>query len=177
MTPEVEKIFDEIDTELAGLIEELKSESPETLNRAPQPGKWSVVQVMSHLMRAESLSDQYLRKKLSFNPKLKDAGWNAGFREWLLWFYLSVPIKFPAPKLVSTEYLPESADFEELAEKWQSQRAALRSFMAELPSDIFRKEVYKHPISGRLSLGGMLKFYKWHFVRHRKQIRRALNGK
>lgn len=166
--------FDKIDRKLQQLLDELKQYSDEKLNHKPTPESWSVLQVMHHLMLAENLSGKYVQKKLSFNPELKNTNLGTAWRMLVLRSYNYLPLKLKAPKNVGSENLPETSGFEQTAEKWLTQRQELRAFLSTLPDEIFKKEVYKHPIAGRLNLDGMLQFFEGHFDRHRKQINRIL---
>ncbi len=156
------------------LFEALEGYTPEALNHQPGEGKWSALQVMYHLFLAEGYAGNYVKKKLGFKPNLKKAGLRAAVRSRLLSLYLNSPIKWKAPKAVSTEKLPEHSDLETIAERWNKQRGELQQLLISLPETIFNKEVYKHPIVGRITLSGMLDFFEDHFDRHQKQIQRTL---
>ncbi|MEL7123613.1 MAG: DinB family protein [Bacteroidota bacterium] len=161
-------------SELDDLIEHLKAYSNEQLNHRPAEGVWSVIDVMHHLMRAEMLSHNYVKKKLSYGGTFKKAGLATSWRLFVLNTYLRLPIKFKAPELVSQVHFPEKSDFNEVQGKWRTQRKSLLAFLEELPEEIFDKEIYKHPLAGRVTLGGMVDFFIAHFQRHRKQIYRTI---
>jgi len=55
------------------------------------------------------------------------------------------------------------------------ERKDLYEFIDSVSEDYIDKEVYKHPLGGRLSLTGMLEFFDSHFDHHSKQIFRALD--
>ena len=170
----VAKKLDRMDAKLTALLEVLKDYSEDTLNKRPGENKWSVMQVMHHLILSEGFGHQYVEKKLSFNPELKNAGALALWRTFLMNTYLKFPFKVNAPEAVSGPKLPEKSSFWEAAKKWKTQRQALRQLFESLPPDHFKKEIYKHPFAGRLTLGGMLDFFDGHFDRHRKQINKIL---
>ena len=176
MRKSIEKQLNTLDEELRLLLRDLKKFSDGDLNWQPKAGKWSVLQVMQHLMRAELLSHKYVEKKLSFNPTLKRAGLLSFFNRLLLRFYLKLPFRFKAPEAVADEQFPEKAAFWDLVKQWNEQRAALRDYLGGLPDELFKKAIYKHPFGGRMSLGGMLTFHISHFRRHRKQISRILDN-
>lgn len=163
-----------LNSDLSKLLEELKNYSEEDLNRPPKPGAWSALQVMHHLMLSEELGHQYIEKKLSFNPTLKNKGVMSSLRFRLLSLYLGSPFKFKAPDIIGDEALPVKSSFWETAKKWKAQRTQLESFLDSLPEAYANKEIYKHPAAGRLTLSHMVRFYHDHFRRHRKQIRKAL---
>ncbi|HMO41160.1 MAG TPA: DinB family protein [Saprospiraceae bacterium] len=168
--------LDRMDNKLQQLLEALRPYSDETLNQRPAAGQWSVLQVMHHLLLTETLSLRYVQKKLSFQPKLKPVNIVTTLRGAALRFYNLLPIKLKAPNNVGDPSLPEQSSLGEVARDWQGLRNDLRDYLQTLPEDIFRKEVYRHPLSGRQSLGGMIDFFDGHFDRHHKQIRRILRN-
>lgn len=176
INPKVEKQLSLLDKKLNNLLEELKDYSDAQLNRSPGEGKWSVIQVMHHLLLAETGSYNYLQKKLSFNPELKDSGFQSWYRKQGLRLFLWAPFKWKSPAAIGDEYLPEQAGFWDTARQWKEQRAQLKIYLNSLPPDIFAKEAYKHPRAGRLDIAGMLEFFNWHFNRHRKQILRIVKA-
>lgn len=173
MTPQILQHLDHLDASLRTLLERLLQEDS-YLDQKLSPERWSVYEVMQHLMLSEGNSLKYLRKKTLGMNQLKTAGFQAEFRIWLLELVMRSPIKFKAPKGAGVEVFVPVESFAALSGQWQKQREELRQFLSELPLEIFDKEVYRHPRSGMLSIGGMLRFFQVHFDRHDKQIKRIL---
>lgn len=163
-----------LDTKLALLLRDLKNYSDAKLNERPSDDDWSVLQIMQHLMKAEAGAVAYVKKKLSFNPELKDANLVSGFRSMFLNLSLSSPIKIKAPSAVSGENLLTDLTFWDVAKQWKQQRKELEEYMKSLPDELYQKELYKHPLSGKITLTGMLSFFNTHVDRHTKQIKRTL---
>ncbi|MCP3933286.1 MAG: DinB family protein [Bacteroidetes bacterium] len=163
-----------MDNDLIALLNKLESYSDTSLNKKPDAESWSVLQILHHLIRSEGLSKKYVEKKLSFKPKLNRPGLSNIFRNFLLKSYLNVPIKFKAPKGVSTPHLPESSDIKSTKDIWLNQRKELRQYLKTIPSEMIGKEIYKHPIAGRLTLPQMLDFFQTHYERHKKQLEKTL---
>lgn len=170
----LEKRLKLLDKKLNQLLEELKYYSEDQLNRKPGVGKWSVIQVMHHLLLAETGSLNYLQKKLGYNPELSNAGIQSWVRKQALKFFLWAPIKWKAPPKIGDEYLPAYAGFWDTAKLWKEQRTNLKAYLGTLPPDIFKKEAYNHPRAGRMDIKGMIGFFDQHFDRHHKQIRRII---
>ncbi len=160
--------------QVESLLNSLETTADAVLNQKPAHGGWSAIQVMHHLILSEELSLRYVQKKLSFESNLG----NAGLPEWLrartLWFYLNVPIKFKAPPMVGRENLPDVATFADTKARWMDIRRQWAEYFSQMPPDIASKAVYRHPLAGRLSWLGMITFFRTHFERHSKQIRRTL---
>lgn len=175
MTKAVERQLDKLHKDLIELLRDLEGYSEARLNEKPTPKSWSVFQVMHHLVLVEGYAMQYVEKKLSFNPELKKANALTSMREATMTTLLKSPLRRKAPDAVGTVTLPEHSTFWEIAKKWKNQREDLKKYLADLPEDYYKKEIYKHPFAGRISIGGMLKFFQQHFNRHKKQIYRNLD--
>lgn len=160
--------------QVESLLQELALHTDAALNKRPPNGGWSVVQVMHHLIISEEQSLRYARKKLSFDPKLSDAGPMEWLRARTLWFYLNVPIKFKAPPMVGDENLPAFVTAADTKTRWLKIRQDWTDYLEQMPAEIANKAVYRHPIAGRLSWLGMFTFFRTHLDRHLKQIRRTL---
>ncbi|MEM6320389.1 MAG: DinB family protein, partial [Bacteroidota bacterium] len=167
-------LLHKIDEKLAALLRDLKNYSDAKLNEQPSESSWSVLQIMQHLMGAEKGALAYVQKKLSFNPELEKANVLSGLRSTFLNLSLAAPFKIQAPAAVSGDFLRTDLTFWEVAKQWKSQRKALALYLEELPEEFFEKELYKHPLTGKMSLAGMLSFFSTHMDRHTRQIRRTL---
>lgn len=165
--------IEKIDQQLNNLIDRLSKYDQDTLNTR-MPGRWSVLDNLQHLKRAERLSEAYVKKKLSFNPSLKKAGLGASWRSFLLNSYARMPFKFKAPPAVNEEHFPETSSLEEIQKEWSAQRSNLKNYFSSLPEDLFDKELYKHPLVGKVTLSAMIDFFGIHMKRHEHQIERAL---
>ena len=173
MHPSFQTLLDTLEQEREALFSLLEFRSDKDLNHPPAPGTWSAIQVMHHLIISEELALQYLRKKLSFDPKFEKAGLRSRMRVVLLKFYLGLPFKFKAPEAVSGEALPAFVSLADTRARWSATRREMAAFLAEMPESHLDKELFKHPFAGKMTLEGMLEFFLTHFRRHREQIIRS----
>ena len=164
-----------LNVKLENLLDDLEAYSHEALNNKPSVDSWSAAQVMYHLMLSENYALQYCKKKLGFKPTLKKAGIGAKVRSLIVQGYLLSPIKVKAPKAVASPMLPKEGDLISIAKKWREQRREMGDFLNSIPVEYLDKEVYKHPLGGRLSLAGMIDFLDAHFQNHKKQIFKAIS--
>jgi len=163
-----------INEDLTELISTCQKLDHETLNWKPSENEWSVAQVCQHLMLTEKLSMKYVKKKLSFNPKLKSAKLTDTWRVGTLGLYSKFSWKVKAPKAVNENNFPAESNFEEIKSHWKEERTALWEYFNKIPEEHIGMQIYRHPIAGRMSMRGMLVFFHEHFLRHRKQINRIL---
>jgi uncharacterized damage-inducible protein DinB len=145
-----------------------------TLNRTPGTACWSVVQVMSHLVKSESLSVAYIRRKAGESGTLKTAGLGEAVRSALINFAMTVPVRFSAPAVVAE--VPENDDPAAVRQRWEQVRAELRQVIESMPDSLFDKTVYRHPRAGLMNLRQALSFMEAHATRHARQIDETLNA-
>ena len=172
MKPKIQTLFHQLEAQRLQMIQDISSYDNALLNKRPQPEAWSVVQVILHLMMAEASSVAYMRKKLSFTSQIPKAGFKSHFRRWALNVAFVLPFKFKAPKGLDT--LPEYTDFNDLKNKWASQRLDLQTFIESLPDNVIESEIWRHQIAGKMSIPQMLDFFHDHVQRHKNQIQRTL---
>ncbi len=163
-----------LDQKLILLLRDLQHYSDAKLNEQPNENAWSVLQIMQHLMKAEEGGILYIKKKLSFNPELEKAGVLSNMRAMALNMSMSSPIKIKAPEGVSGEALLTNLTFWDVAKQWKQQRQEMKAYLESLPSELYGMDVYKHPLTGKMTLSNMLSFFNKHVDRHTSQIRRTL---
>ncbi|WP_235297580.1 DinB family protein [Portibacter marinus] len=166
--------LDKMDEALEELFANLAKFNNEQLNKSPEEGVWSPIQLLNHMTLSEKLSLAYCRKKLSFDPKLKNKNLRSWFNARLITWSLASPFKFKAPAPVREGEFNANGSLQESEKLWKAIRKDLRQFLNEVPEKYIEKEVYKHPNGLRLSLEGMLDFLNQHFKRHRKQMYQRL---
>ncbi len=98
------------------LYKSLENLSIEQLNYNPKPEKWSILQIIFHLVKTEQVVLISFQNGLKKGSNAKIAGLNSKFRSLLLNLALKSTIRFKAPKLL--QKVPETYDFDELSNKW-----------------------------------------------------------
>lgn len=166
-------VFNELEQQRHKIIELVKDLPAEKFNHAPS-GKWSIAQILTHILVAERLSVIYMRKKSQGVDQLEDAGFMAQVRLALLIVSQRIPsIKFKAPKIV-LENTPPALSFHELVATWEKQRNDLKTFLDGISEKNVKKEVYKHVYAGRLDARQGMIFLREHVNHHWPQINRLL---
>lgn len=155
------------------LLAEAATYDVSLLNRIPPGGGWSAAQVLLHLIEAEERSLQYLLKKAQPGATYEKPGFSHRWRGFLLWLSLVSPLKWKAPAGL-TENFPQQVPLEELQTRWRAVREAFTSFFQQMPAEMSRLAVYKHPRAGKISWTDFFAFMRSHVARHTKQMRKAL---
>jgi hypothetical protein len=166
--------FERLEGERISLLTTLATVSEKTLSSSPASGKWSVNQILIHLLTSEKLTLAYLRKKSLGIDQLK----NSGPWEWiriniLKWSQRLPVLKYKAPKYVLSN-TPDALPLEELERRWTSVRMELRQFLDTVKDSDVRKLIYKHPVAGRFDVVQCLMFMREHYHHHLPQIKRLL---
>ena len=176
MDQRTKDLFTKLEKKLSALEQELTKLPAEQLSKRPKLGAWSVLEVLHHLKIAEAGSQRYIEKKLSYNSELPNTNLQSEARSLFLTVFNRFPLKFKAPKAVNEANFPKDIPFSQIMEDWKVQRQNLHDYLNSLDASLFKKQVYKHPLGGRLSLTNMLQFFDSHFDRHYQQIQRTLRA-
>jgi uncharacterized damage-inducible protein DinB len=164
----IEKQFTKLEAQREDLLRRVESSSASVLNSKPG-GKWSVLEILTHILTAEQLSQAYLKKKLQGIESLPEAGLSSRIRSGLLTISQRLPLKYKAPRRV-VENTPEGLPLDEIRKRWDSSRQEYRELLEGFTAATVSKAVYKHPRAGYLNVLQMITFYRDHIVHHRPQI-------
>jgi uncharacterized damage-inducible protein DinB len=172
----LQHIFDRLEKQRVGLLGELKNYSIEQLNQHPNK-KWSVNEILSHLIAAERLSLQYLQKKIQGVNETKDSGIWEELKMLLLKISQRIPgLKFKAPKIV-LERTTSHDSLTTLEGEWAQLRKEVRAFLETVQDDHIKRNIYRHAVAGRLNIQHALLFFREHIIHHRPQIKSLLKSK
>ena len=160
----------------ATLLRSLASLDAERLNRKPDPGAWSILQVIAHLTKSEGGTLQYIKKKTQDPGALPRAGIVPWLRIAALVVGINSPFKFKAPKGLAD--LPETSDFPAASFAWAEVREDWREFVLAFPTALNDRLIFRHPFVGLLGPAQTMIFLNEHLANHVRQIgriRKALN--
>ena len=173
MHPKLQALFSEIETQRQHLQVSLGHVVPAQFNAAPQPGKWSMSEVVSHVVTSEKLSLGYMEKKIN---AIGSVGTTNVLNEFMLGVFIAsqrLPLKYKAPKSIGNKpnaYTSVDVFFSD----WQQSRQRLAVFLEAFPAHGLHKKIYRHPVMGRCSVLHCLAFFREHFNHHLPQITRQL---
>lgn len=175
MNQVLEKHYKHLEEQRSQIVELLKSLPHEALAKSPVPGKWSILEILTHLYSAEKVSMNYIKKKSLGIDTVGDTGiWNA-FMLGLLRVSQRIPMRYKAPRVV-VENTPPLVPMPELMAKWDLLRLELKSMLENVPEKYVHRLVYKHPVAGRLSFPQAVAFFSEHVRHHIPQINRLIKA-
>lgn len=167
MNSSLQKQFDALEKQRLQLLREVSNCPIELLNKNPLSNKWSINQIIQHLILAEELSQKSIKAKL-LAGNFETAGMMTHVRTFLLKVFLRSKVKFKAPVAVSK--LPENLEFTELHQRWEESRKQLYKLLEYIPPSLLNKYIFKHPVAGKMNIQGGLAFMQEHVRRHAQQI-------
>jgi hypothetical protein len=173
MNRKLELQFDELERSKAALLKKLEALDEGLLSKKPDSKSWSVVQVVSHLIKIEEGSMNYMKKKLSYNPPLKSTGWWTALKIWFTKLMMRLPLRYK-----TTDFLEEATNdvtLEEAGKLWEVTRKQMRNFFDGLTEQQLSAALHKNLLAGRVNVYQQMSFMQVHFDRHLKQIDRVIN--
>ncbi len=175
MNTTFQPIYNELEHQRSEILNRVKDLTVDKFNYTPSSEKWSVSQILTHILTAEQLSVGYMKKKALGIDQLKNSGTFSSLTLMLLKISQRIPaIKFKAPKVVVTN-TPAPLPIAELTSRWEAHRHDLKVFLESIDDRNVKKLIYKHPIAGRLDARQAMIFFHEHIIHHWPQINRLLN--
>ncbi len=160
--------FNLLEQERKDLFAKLEVLDGDVLNYKPAADKWSITQIVFHLVKTEKLV------VISMNREMKNIDFanKLGMKERLSSFILNTALKtsfkFKAPEIVRN--VPDETDINDLMTKWTAARNNLKQTLEKLNAESSKKFLFEHPYSGRLNAPQTLNFLYNHFKHHLRQI-------
>lgn len=173
MNQKLNRLFERLEVQRHELLEKVK-QVPDKFDAKPNDKKWSLHQLLAHLVAAEKLSNQYISKKIQGIDHAGDTGIMEDLKMGVLKVSQRLPLKFNAPKPVvatTNSYTNLAA----LIAEWDSTREDFKQLLNQVKDDQLKRKVYKHVIAGRLNIVHAVEFLHEHVAHHLPQVNRLLN--
>lgn len=157
----------------ADICRELSALTPNQFSQRLFENKWSVSELMAHLITSERLSVRYLKKKMLGMETAGRTGWWADAKMVVLQISQRLPLKFKAPKRVVAE-TPSYQNVEVMLADWKAVRKEMETILETFSEKDIDKKIYRHIIAGRLNIVHAVRFLNEHILHHRPQLDRLL---
>jgi uncharacterized damage-inducible protein DinB len=168
MNPTLEIKYLSLEKSRNRLLDELEGFDEELLTAQPAEGKWSINQIILHLIQVEKFTTGYVQNKLQKNTPLKSSAFSNKLKFILLKLALKSTKKFVAPAPVAN--VPNTETLLNLRKQWDNTRFSLEDLLNDLPAHSLNKYYFKHPSVGPLTIPQTLGFLQDHFNHHLRQI-------
>ena len=168
MNPKLEAKYLYLEKSRNKLLKDLQDLDEATLNTSPAEGKWSIGQIVAHLVQVEQLTMGYIQRKLQKEEELQHVNVKNAVKAMLLKVALNSGMKFKAPQVAAE--VPDEVDLNAVRLQWDETRYKLEDLLTELPPALLDKCLFRHPYAGMLSITQTLTFLQDHFNHHLQQI-------
>ncbi len=168
MREELQRQLDKLDKQRHALLDGLETLTAEQVAFRPGPSKWSIGQVIEHLVISE-------REIFKCVPEQSQKGQGIySLRNRISYILVVVILKLGLPvPVVSHEMEPEGrSSLTELYRQWDENHRWLRSFVEKLPAEDWDRPVFCHPVAGPLTFAQSIHLDRLHLNTHLRQIKR-----
>lgn len=175
MHPSFQKLFEEIESQRKSILSSVHHLTQDQLNKPLAPGKWSVSQILSHLITAERMSVNYIQKKIQGIEQIEDTGLWEELKINLLKISQRLPgLKFKAPNRV-VENTTFYNDLSTITKEWDLVRNEFKTLLEKIPAQYINRRIYRHVRAGYLNVRHALIFFREHIIHHTPQIKKLVN--
>lgn len=166
-SPSTEVRLQSIVRKRARLLDEIAAMPTAQVTSHPRPGKWSIQEIVEHLVLSEVgvLGDlAALREVPPQRRALKHR-----IRYWVVMFVLrfDIPVQVPSRALLPKGERPIA----ELGRQWEAQHRLLGEWLANPAPRQVGQPLFRHPIAGPMTVVESLRMLEVHLDRHTRQVR------
>lgn len=173
MNPKLQRQFDLLEEARADIVRKVSNVSESTYATS-KGDKWSIAQILIHIVISERLAVLYMRKKSLGVQTLKDSGLIEPVKLMLLKVSQRLPLKYKVPTSIR-EKTPVAPPKDELFKIWEEERAKLKTFLSSIEEQHVNKMIFKHPIAGMFNAAQGVAFLREHLLHHKPQIVKLLS--
>lgn len=163
MSQKLVKQFDDYCAKTIGDVQKLENYSTEILQSKPVPGKWSMIQLLDHLLSIEKGSLMYMMKK-SADQELKKVKFKNRFYHFLTRIVLKSGKKVKAPAVVAEP--SNEKDLATILKEFENIRSKMREFVSKWPEERHDQLIFRHPLAGMFTLKQTISFLSEHWSHH-----------
>ena len=155
-----------IEGKRARLMHLVSEMDPTAVSAHPRPGKWSIQEIIEHLVLSEigvfgDLSE--LEQRRPHPRTVKD---RVLYLVVMFILRFDIPVKVPSPALIPEGRLSR----DELRAQWAANHDRLRAWITAAEPGPLDHPLFLHPIAGPMTTGQSLRMLEVHLDRHARQI-------
>ena len=170
MLPDIQAQYDSLKLKFEALLQRLDSLTGETLAFKAGPDRWSIVEVVEHLVIAEKGLLEQLATNIPASTLDPEAKTPEKHRTVIKVMERDIEVDVPHASLEPHGNIA----LEDLCSQWKDIRNKLPGLLAEIKPEKKDDPVFQHPYGGPLDIADTLQFYEVHFDNHMRHIDRIL---
>jgi len=170
MHTELRKRIGALDRIRRALLDEVEALAPEVVEAKPRPEKWSILEIVEHLVIAE-------REILGGLPDASQlSGKRRSVKNRVLYAVVMTVLRYPIPvKVPSRGMVPKGeSSLAELRSQWDENHRWLTSCVTSLDEEGLCQAVFVHPVAGPMTVMQAVRMDQIHVERHTRQIGKIL---
>lgn len=170
MDAKLREKIDEFEKKRISLLDEVEALDETRLRARPIEGKWSILEIIEHLVIAE-------REVLGGLPKYDAlADQRQSLRNGLMYRVVMFVLRYGIPvKAPSKKMLPQSElSLADLRRRWDENQQWFRTLVEMLDEEGLKKAFFRHPVSGPININQAVEMSLAHIDSHTRQIRERL---
>ncbi len=152
------------------LMAEMATLDAARLNATPISGKWSILQILEHLVVAERAVYLGLPNPADLVSRTRGVPHHLRYALVMGVLRLGVPVRMPSPTMAPRG----GRDLGDLVRMWDENQHWLRAVAERLGAAVDHAAVLAHPIAGPLTVGQAVRMGQVHVNGHIRQIRQRL---
>lgn len=169
MTPVLARSFEKLERQKTEALGEIAAWSPERLRFRPDPASWSTLDVLDHLMKVE----QALLKAVMANlPHGQPVSLRSRLGARLVIGVMRSRLRVKVPPAATSVLPGAKLDPAGLGPRWTATRDELGALLATLSREQLRRGLFRHPVSGWMTMPHAVTFLAAHFGHHQRQLAR-----
>ncbi len=162
----LQRLLQTLDDQRLALLGELETLREDVLKVRPGPEAWSILEILEHVVVAESVILRGLPPRSGLVAQPRNLGHRLKYGLVTLILRFRIPVKVPSRRMLPTG----QASLAELRTAWDAHLAWLRAFVAEDEAAALESAFFTHPIAGPITLVQALRMDLLHVGIHRRQI-------
>lgn len=163
-------LIQSLDGQRLALLGELEALSVDMLKTRPRPDAWSILEILEHVVVAESVILRGLPPRAGLVAQPRNLGHRVKYGLVTLILRFRIPVKVPSRRMLPTG----QASLADLRTAWDGHLAWLRALVAEDEEAARRSAFFTHPVAGPVTLVQALRMDLLHVGIHRRQIAKLL---
>ncbi len=170
MMADVEERFKSLTTKRGALLQRLGAFAKDELNFKTDPDKWSIVEVVEHLVIVEDDLLQQISRNQADSTLDNSLRSPEKYRTVIKVMERDIPVDVPDERAEPQGRLT----LDQLLSQWEDIRQKLYEFLNGMNAENKDSLVYRHPFAGPLNISETLHFFDAHFDNHMRHNDRIL---
>lgn len=166
MSRSLHPLIQALDHQRGVLLDGLEALDLEVLHAKPRPGAWSILEIVEHVVVAESVILLGLPSRADLVAQPRRLEHRLKFLVVLLVLKLRIPVRVPSRRMLPTG----QRSLAELRDSWDGHLRWLRAFAEASDEEDLGQAFFTHPVAGPITLAQALRMDLLHLWTHGKQI-------